>query len=153
GAGGGGGGRGTKPLFAIKAGATGEIGKTSDYIAWEQSQAGPSMASPLLYKDHLYILDQRGSLLTCLDAKTGKQIYKERLPGGRGFTSSPWACQDKVFCLDDSGQTFVVQAGPEFKLFGRNAMAEMSWSSPAIADGALFLRTVDHLYCIREKSG
>jgi hypothetical protein len=58
-----------------------------------------------------------------------------------------------VFCLADDGQTFVVQAGPAFKLLGTNQIDEMCWSSPAVAGGALFLRTVDHLYCIRAKAG
>ena len=55
--------------------------------------------------------------------------------------------------LDDDGQTFVVQAGPEFKVLGKNELGEMCWSSPAVAGGALFLRTVDHLYCIKKKDG
>jgi outer membrane protein assembly factor BamB len=152
GSGGAGGGSGDKPLVAVKAGATGELAKGNDSLAWQLAQGGPSMASPLLCEGQLYILDQRSGLLNCLDAKTGKQVYRERLPGGRGFTSSPWACQGKIFCLDDAGQTFVVQAGPEFKVLGKNSIDEMCWSSPAAAGGALFLRTVDHLYCIREKS-
>lgn len=153
--GGGGGGRGVKPLFAVKAGASGDItlkdGTTAnDGVAWSQAQGGPGMASPVYYEGHLYVLDQRGGLLTCLDATTGKQIYKERI-GGRGFTSSPWAYEGKLFCLADDGQTFVVQAGPEFKILGKNSLDEMCWSSPAVAGGALFLRTVDSLYCIKEK--
>jgi len=146
---------GVKPLFAVKAGAAGDItlkdgATSSDHVAWSQSQAGPGMASPILYKDHLYILDQRGGLLTCLEARTGKQLYKERI-GGRGFTSSPWAYEGKLFCLADDGTTTVVQAGPEFKVLGKNSLDEMCWSSPAVAGGSLFLRTVDHLYCIRAK--
>ena len=146
---------GSKPLFAVKAGATGDItlkdgAATNDGVAWFLPQAGPSMASPLVYQGHLYVLEQRGGLLSCYDAKTGKQAYKERL-GGRGFTSSPWAYEGKVFCLADDGQTFVVQAGTEFKVLGKNQIEEMCWASPAIAGGSLFLRTVDRLYCIRNK--
>jgi outer membrane protein assembly factor BamB len=151
----GGGGGGGKPLFAVKAGASGDItlkrGETSsDGVAWSQPQAGPSMASPLVYDGHLYVVE-RGGLLSCLDAKTGKQAYRERLPAARSFTSSPWAYEGKVFCLADDGQTYVVQAGPEFKLLTRNRLDEMCWSSPAVAHGALFLRTVDYLYCIKDK--
>jgi outer membrane protein assembly factor BamB len=138
----------------VKAGASGDItlkeGETSNAgVAWRLPQAGPPMASPLLYDGLLYILD-RQSLLTCFDAKTGKQVYKERLPRAGGFTSSPWAYEGKVFCLADDGQTFVVQAGRKFKLLGKNPVGEMCWSSPAIAGGALFLRGVDHLYCIKQ---
>jgi hypothetical protein len=57
-----------------------------------------------------------------------------------------------VFCLDDAGTTYMVQAGQEFKLLGKNTINEMCWSSPAVAGHALFLRTVDHLYCIKQKS-
>ena len=74
-------------------------------------------------------------------------------PQARGFTSSPWAYEGKVFCLDQGGQTYVVKAGPAFKLLGRNKLDEMCWSSPAVAGGALFLRGVDHLYCIRTRPG
>src|SRR5262249_19602152 len=97
----------------------------------------------------IYVLADRGGLVSCYDATTGKQVYKERISGARGFTSSPWACDGKVFCLDDGGTTHVLKAGPEFKVLGKNALDEMCWSSPAVAGGSWFLRTVDHLLCIR----
>jgi outer membrane protein assembly factor BamB len=144
---------GTRPLLAVKAGASGDVTRSTESVAWNLPQAGPGMASPVLYQGHLYVLDQRSNLLTCYDARTGKQLYRERLPGGRGFTSSPVASGGKLYCIDDSGQTYVVQAGQEFKLVGRNSLNEMTWSSPAVSGGAVFLRTVDHLYCIRDKAG
>jgi outer membrane protein assembly factor BamB len=156
GRGGAGGSGGTgRPLFAVKAGASGDItpkdGAAADNIAWQLPQAGPQTASPLLYGDHIYILEERGGFLSCYDARTGERAYKERLPGARGFTSSPWAGDGKVFCLDDGGTTFVIEAGPKFKLLGKNTLAEMSWSSPAVAGGTLLLRTVDHLYCLEQR--
>ena len=90
-------------------------------------------------------------MLSCYDAKTGKRSVPGTAAGARGFTSSPWADDGKVFCLADDGDTFVVQAGAEFKLLGKNKFDEMCWSSPAVAGSALFLRTVDHLYCIKQK--
>lgn len=147
--------RGGGALFAVKAGASGDItlkdgATSSDNVAWSHAKAGPSMASPLLYKGHVYILEQRGGMLSCYDAKTGKAAYtRERLAGARGFTASPWASDDKIFCLDDNGQTFVIQAGAEFKLLGKNALNEMFWSTPSASGGDLFLRGVDHLFCIK----
>jgi outer membrane protein assembly factor BamB len=145
-----------RPLLAVKAGASGDItlkkGETSNEgIAWYQSKAGPQTASLLSYEGYLYILDEHGGFLSCYNAKNGEQAYKERLPGARGFTSSPWAAGGKVFCLDDSGTTYMVEAGPAFKFLGKNTINEMCWSSPAVAAHALFLRTVDHLYCIKQK--
>jgi len=142
-------------LFAVNAGASGDItlkdGETSNAgVVWSAPRAGPSMASPLLYQGYVYIVEQRGGQISCLDAKSGKAAYsRERIGNARGFTSSPWAANGKIFCLDDSGQTFVIQSGPEFKLLGQNPLNEMCWSSPAVAGGALYLRTVDHLYCIK----
>jgi outer membrane protein assembly factor BamB len=149
-------GAGGKPLFAVKAGASGDItlkgdATSNDGVAWFLPQAGPPMASPLLYDGYLYILEQRGGQLSCYDAKTGDRVYRERLPGATGCTSSPWAYDGKVFCLADDGRTYVVQAGKDFKVLGKNDLDSMCYSSPAVAGGALFLRTVDSLYCIRNK--
>lgn len=156
--GGRGGSGGNRPLFAVKAGASGDItlkngANSNDGVAWHQPKSGPQTASPLLYDGHLYVLDERGGYLNCLDAKTGEPVYKERLPGARGFTSSPWALAGKVFCLDDAGTTYIIQAGATFKVLGKNTIDEMCWSSPAIADRAVFLRTVDHLYCLKQSEG
>jgi outer membrane protein assembly factor BamB len=151
-------GGGSRPLFAVKAGASGDItlkegAESNDGIAWYLPKAGPQTASPLLYEGYLYVLEERSSFLSCSDAKTGEQVYKERLRGARGFTSSPWACDGKIFCLDDSGTTFIIRAGAAFNLLGKSTLDEMCWSSPAVASGALFLRTADYLYCIKQKSG
>jgi hypothetical protein len=90
-------------------------------------------------------------MLSCYDAKTGKPAFeRERLPGGRGFWASPWACGGKVYCLDEDGQTFVLAPGPEFKVLGKNQLTDLFWSTPAVASGALYLRGADHLYCVKE---
>jgi hypothetical protein len=149
-----GGGGGT--LYAIKAGATGNIslksGQTSsDGVSWSIAKAGPSAPSPLVYKGYVYILSQSGGMVTCYDAKTGKAAYtRERIPQAKSFWASPWAYDGKVFCLDEDGVTHVLKAGPEFEVIGKNALErEMYWSSPAMAGGALFIRGVDHIYCIK----
>jgi outer membrane protein assembly factor BamB len=149
---------GVAPLFAIKAGASGDLtpppnGTAGDGIAWSLRRGGPSMASPLLYGGYLYVLDQGGGFVTCYEARSGKSVYRERLPGARGFTASPWAYEGKIFCLDQDGRTFVLQAGPEFKVLGKNEIREMCWATPAAANASLFLRSREHLYCIRQPAG
>jgi outer membrane protein assembly factor BamB len=147
--------KGGSPLWAVKAGASGDIslkaGETSnDHIAWFSTKAGPPMASPLLYKDLLYIFPQNGGEFSCYDARTGNEVYKQRLDGAEGFTSSPWAHDGKVYCLDQNGNTFVIQAGREFKLLAKNHIEDMFWSSPAVAADALYLRGADRLYCVKK---
>ena len=145
---------GSRPLFAVKAGASGDITlkrgeKSSAAVAWHLPTAGPETSSPLLYEGHLYVLEDKTGLVHCFDARSGNRLYRERLAGAQGFAASPWAYGGKVFCLDSGGTTYVLKAGPQFELVGENQLGEMAWSSPAAANGALFLRTVDHLYCIR----
>jgi outer membrane protein assembly factor BamB len=150
---GGGGSGGT--LFAVRAGAAGEIApgdgeSASNGLAWSRPRAGPAMASPLVYQGFVYILERNGGMVSCYDARTGKPAYtRERIPRGRAFWASPWAYDGKVFCLDDGGTTHVLQAGPEFKVLGQNVLKDQFWSSPAMAGGSLILRGVDKVYCIK----
>ena len=150
----GGGMGGSGPLVAVRAGAAGKfaiaIGKEQpEQIAWKLPRGGPPMASPLVYQGYLYILEERGGLLSCYNAADGTRAYQQRVPGAKGFTSSPWANDGKIFCLDAGGQTFVLKAGPEFELLGENKLEEMCWATPAAADGAIFLRGTEHLWCIQ----
>jgi len=148
-----------KPLYAIKPGASGDISLGKDetsnqYIAWRQKSAAPYNPSFIVHGDYLYVLKDRGTL-DCYDAHTGKQVYKdERLgPAGTGFTSSPWAAGDKIFCLSEDGDTFVIQAGPQFKLLGKNSLGEMTLSTPALTRDSVIIRTETKLYRIREGGG
>jgi len=101
--------------------------------------------------ERLYVFPPHNrGVLSCFDAKTGTTIYAEPLPGAAGFKASPCLFDGKIFCTDENGTTFVVEAGPKFKLLRKNSVNEMTWSSPAIAGGAIYLRTVSHLYCIKE---
>lgn len=143
-----------RPVYAIKPGASGDIslktGETSNkYIAWYQPQAAPYNPSPLVYGDYYYTLFDRG-FFTCHDAKDGAEVYQRvRLdPGINAFTSSPWAYNGKIFCLSEDGDTFVIQAGKEYKLLGKNSLDEMCMATPAIARGSLIIRTASKLYRI-----
>jgi len=145
-----------RPVFAIKPGAKGDIslkpGETSNqYIAWYQPTAGPYNPSPLIYGDYYYTLLDRG-FLTCHDARSGQEIYgKQRIdPAAAAFTSSPWAYNGKIFALSEDGDTFVMQAGKEFKLLGKNTLDEMCMATPAIARDSLIIRTASKLYRIRK---
>ncbi|HQR35185.1 MAG TPA: PQQ-binding-like beta-propeller repeat protein [Blastocatellia bacterium] len=143
-----------RPVYAIKPGASGDIslkeGETSNqFIAWYQRQAGPYNPSPIVYGDLYYTLLDRG-FFTAHDAKTGKEVYgKQRIdPAAGAFTSSPWAYNGKIFALSEDGDTFVIQAGSEYKLVGKNSLDEMCMATPAIVKGSLIIRTATKLYRI-----
>jgi outer membrane protein assembly factor BamB len=145
-----------RPAFAIKPGASGDItlkpGETNnEFIAWYQPTAGPYNPSPLLYGDYLYVLFDFG-FLSCHDARTGQQVYaKQRIrEGTTSFTASPWAANGEIFALSEDGDTYVFQAGPEYKLLRKNALDEMCMATPAIAGDRLLIRTLTKLYCVRK---
>ncbi len=145
-----------RPIFAIKPGGNGDItlqpGETNNQsIAWYQPTAGPYNPSPLLYGDYLYVLFDFG-FLSCHDARTGRQVYdKQRIRATTtSFTASPWAANGKIFALSEEGDTFVFQAGPEYKLLHKNSLDEMCMATPAIGGDRLLIRTLTKLYCIRQ---
>ena len=144
-----------KPLFAIRPGARGDISLEenqagNEYIAWCQKKAGPYNPSPIVYGDYLYVLYDMG-LLACYNAKTGEEVYGKRRigPGARAFTSSPWAYDGKIFCLSEDGDTFVIRAGPEFELLGKNSLGELCMATPAIVGDGLIIRTESHVFRIK----
>lgn len=147
-----------KPVWAVRPGATGDITlaegqESSEFVAWFQPLAAPYNPSTLVYGDYFYVLYDRAHV-ACFNAKTGEEMYgKERLARGAAFTASPWAYNGKVFCLSEEGDTYVLEAGPEFKLVQTNSIGEMALSSPAIANGSLLLRTANHLFRLEKSSG
>ncbi len=143
-----------RPTYAVRPGATGDIslkeGETSsEFIAWYHPQAGPYNPSPLLYKDLYYTLMDRG-FLTCHDAKSGAEVYgKQRFEvGASAFTASPWAYNNRIFCLSEDGDCFVIEHGREYKMVGKNSIGELCMATPAIAQNSLFIRTDKRLYRI-----
>jgi len=141
-------------LFAVKAGASGDItpspgASDSAGVLWSLSDGGPEFASPLLYKGYLYIFGRNRGSLGCYDMKTGMPVEGlDRLSGARSFWSSPWGHDGKVFCIDEAGTTFVIQAAPNLKLLSTNSLGEGVRASPAFIDGAIIVRAEGHVYCI-----
>lgn len=143
-----------RPVFALRPGAEGDISlkegeSSNEFVAWHQPQAAPYNPSPLLYKDLYYTLYDRG-FITCHDAASGQEVYgKQRLePGANAFTASPWAYNDRIFCLSEDGDCFVVEHGRDYRLVGKNSIGELCMATPAIAQGSLILRGAQHLYRI-----
>ncbi len=146
-----------RPLYAIRAGASGNIslesGQTSNrWIAWCNPKAAPYNPTTLLYDGRLYVLYDRG-MFSCFRPLTGEPVFeRERLPQGRHFTASPWAYDGKIFCLNEDGVTFVLRAGDKFGLLHTNKLGDddMCMATPAIAGDRLILRTSTKVYCVRQ---
>lgn len=138
------------PLVAVNAGAEGELDLDTineKGVAWVQDSAGPGMASPVAVAGHVYVLSR--GILACHDAETGERVYRERLPNASSVTASLWAMGDKVFALNESGETTVVKAGGEFELIGSNQLDGLFWSTPSAANESLLIRDAADLHCVR----
>ena len=146
-----------KAVTAIKPGATGDIttpdgAKLNDFVAWLQPKAGTYLPTELAYDGGLYVLTHTG-ILTRFDAKTGIQTYKARVGDGGDFTTSPWAYNGKVFCMNEEGRTYVIRAGDKFEQLDTNDLGEMALATPALIGDRLILRTASHIYSIRNRPG
>ena len=87
--------------------------------------------------------------------KRARTLYdRQKLPGGQHFTSSPWADNGRVFCIDEDGVTFVVRAGDKFELLGKNPLSDDDGclATPAMVGDRLLIRTVSRVYCIRKNA-
>jgi outer membrane protein assembly factor BamB len=133
------------PIFAIRAGGKGDV-------AWHKEQRGPYMPTPLIYGKYLYILGNAG-IFDCYDFVSGAEIYRQRIPHqGSGFSGSPVASDGKIYLPSEDGDIFVVKAGAEFELLGRNEMGEPLMATPAISAGIIFVRTQHTLWAIGQGS-
>ena len=147
-----------RPLFAVRAGAAGDVsladGETAtEWVAWYQRTGGPYIPSPLLLDGRLYVLYDKG-FFGAYDAATGEELYRARFGrGGHTFSSSPWVAGGRIFCLDEAGLTFVVRPGDRFEIEAENDLSEMSLASPAVALDSHFIRTAGRLYRIGAGAG
>ncbi|MEM7456641.1 MAG: PQQ-binding-like beta-propeller repeat protein, partial [Planctomycetota bacterium] len=157
-----------QPIVAIRPEARGEIqladrqnddgvplqGDDSE-IAWGQLRGGSYMPTPIVYGDYMYVCANRG-ILTCLDAVTGEEIYKERMRadgGALAFTGSPIAADGHIYMTDEAGRTLVVKAGPDFELVSVNEAGDYVMTTPAISEGLFLVRTKTELIAFGEESG
>jgi outer membrane protein assembly factor BamB len=143
-----------QPLFAVKPGATGDISlkpgeSKNEHVAWGKLRGGPYMPTPIYYQKYLYTIGNSG-MVTCYEAATGKEVYKERL-GGTSYTASPVAADGRIYFTSEQGEVRVMKAGPEFELLAENPVGEICMATPAISGGVLFIRTKDTLIAAGRK--
>jgi outer membrane protein assembly factor BamB len=138
-----------KIALAIRAGGSGDITGTPQ-VAWTYNKGTAYVPSPILYGDYIYLMTDRG-LLTCLDVKTGKVEYEgARVPKPQIFMASPVAYEGKILLTSEEGDTYMLKAGPKHEVLRTNSLGENVYASPAIADGKIFIRGEQNLYCIED---
>jgi outer membrane protein assembly factor BamB len=144
------GGRSPGGGLAVRSGGTGDV--TASLRLWKYNR-GSNVTSPVFHNGHFYWMHDSDGIAFCVEAKTGKQTYAERVPGASQVYASAVLGDGKIYYVTRTGRTFVVAAQPEFKLLATNDLTDRSDrsrfdASPAIADGKVFVRSERYLYCI-----
>jgi len=140
-------------LYALKPGGSGKL-TGSAVVAWKLPSPTPDVCTPLLYRGRLYVLAGDAQMMRCVDPKTGKELWAQKIPAAGPYRASPTGADGKIHCISEGGDFVVLAAGDEFKeLFRISLKARPCRSSIVAADGALFLRLGLHLVCVRQGAG
>lgn len=137
----------TPTILAIKADGKGDV--TETHVAWKLDKGAPRNSSPLLVGDELYIVSDQG-IATCIEAKTGKVHWQERIGGN--FSASPVFVAGNLYFLSEEGVTTVVKPGTTFTSVAKNELKAKTFASPAPIEGAMFFRTEKELLRIEAEA-
>ncbi|HBU59365.1 MAG TPA: hypothetical protein DEB48_05930, partial [Verrucomicrobiales bacterium] len=136
----------SKNLFAIDPSGSGDV--TDTHIRWTTRRGVSNIPAPLVVGDNLYMIGDSGGMVSCLDAKTGKQLYQERLGGIQNHWVSPIFADGKIYFFSRDGVFSVIEASSEFKVLSKNESDTVFVSMPAIVGDSMLIRSNAHLYRI-----
>ena len=134
------------PVLGIKTDAKGLVAADSATQLWRCART-PDVCSPLVVDGLVYLCGD--GILTCIDAKSGKEHYRERIHGGI-YRGSPVYADGKVYLTCQDGNVTVVKAGTSFETVATNELSDNINATPVIADGRIYIRGWKSLYAIGE---
>jgi outer membrane protein assembly factor BamB len=130
-------------LTLVRTGGQGDVSKS--HVLWQEAKGVPEIPSPLVYRDHIYLV-RSGGLLACRALETGKMLFNERLGAPGGYFASPLGADGRVYIASDGGIVTVVEAAEELHVLARNDLGEGIFASPAAVDETLYIRSTGHLW-------
>jgi len=130
-------------LWAVKPG--GHQNVTESHVAWKVKRNVPTRSSAVLGGDYIYMMDD-GGIATCLKAKSGEQLWNERVGGN--YSAAPLITGDRVYFFSEDGRAFVLQAGSAYKVLATNTLGDGFMATPAVIGNSLILRSRTQLYRI-----
>ena len=133
----------TYHLLAIRPDGAGNV--TDTHVLWHKTKGAGYVPSPVAFGKWFFVVTDDG-IASCWEVKSGTRNWMERL--GSHHSASPVAAAGHLFFTDDAGVTYVLKPGTKFEEVSRNSLGEECFPSPAVARGQLFIRTVNHLWCI-----
>ncbi len=121
----------------------------SGKVVYTRTKYLPYVPTPLYVNGRLFFWTDDG-MVVCVNAETGEDIWFERI--GKNFTGSPVAIDGKIYCISEDGMVGVVDASDTFKFHGFSPLGDDSFSTPAVANGRMYLRGFHTLACLKAKS-
>jgi outer membrane protein assembly factor BamB len=142
-------GNGDRHMVAIKPGPEGDV--TDSALVWERTRETAYVPMVLGHGDYVYWISDKENKAICAEAKTGKEMWNVRLGGSTEVAASPILIDGKIYSIDEKGRVFVFAAAPKFKSLAENDLKEDVFASPAVADGKLYIRGANHLFCFGKR--
>ncbi len=135
-------------LWAVQPDGTGDV--ADSHVKWKEKRGIPSRSSPLLINDLLFFVNRLG-IVSCLEAKTGKLVWKKRIKGK--YSASPIYANDRIYFFNENAVSTVIRPARKFEILAVNTLTkEQLMASPAATGQSLFIRTEKHLYRIEDSS-
>jgi len=135
--------------MSIRPGGEGDV--TDTHVRWTSTRQIPRNASPVYFDGHFFLVKD-GGILTCLNAKTGEETKRGRLADTGKYFSSPIIVDGKLIVCSDRGHVSVVSAGADWQLLSDFRLSADIYATPAFADGRLYIRTVERIYCLTDNA-
>jgi hypothetical protein len=137
---------GGSTIQAVRGGGDGDV--TNSHLLWNLKNRSPSnLSSPVVVGDQLFVV-KKGGLSSSFNATSGETLWElKRIRNPGDYFGSPVAGDGKIFVPGENGFIVVLDQGPELKVLARNDIGEVCLASPAIADGRLFIRGRQSLFC------
>lgn len=133
-------------ILAIRPDGSGHVGESQ--IVWRTTKGCSYVPSPIIEGPYFLVVADNG-IASCFDAATGKRHWMERLGGNH--SASLVSAEGLVHFTADTGVTKVIRPGESFELVAENPLGEECYSSAAISQGRIYMRGVEHLFCIGKK--
>ena len=131
-------------LWAIRPDGHGDV--TDTHVVWRQFKSMPQRCSPLLVGDLLFVVDRQG-IASCLEAKTGKTVWKKRLSGK--YSASPIYAEDRIYLFNEDATTTVIRPKRELDIIATNTLDKQPLlATPAVDGNGFLIRTENYLYRI-----
>lgn len=127
-------------LWAIRADGKGDV--TASHVLWKYTRQVPAKPSPLIAGERVYMISD-GGIATCLDLKSGREIWQERVGGE--YSASPLYAAGRIYFFSESGDTILIAPEDHFKILGKNQLPGTFLASPAVVEGSLFFRSAEEL--------